>query len=101
MTPEELREALKPHGAGKILAALSGYSACYISQISHGTKPGLEHVLRDLQACLPEAQRILQQNGARTCDGKPCKHCGGTLRYISNSSCVPCAKKRANSRGAA
>ncbi len=27
--------------------------------------------------------------------GRPCKRCGGTLRYTSNRNCVPCQKMHA------
>lgn len=33
------------------------------------------------------------QNGERRYQGKPCKKCGGTLRYTINSACVACALK--------
>jgi hypothetical protein len=32
------------------------------------------------------------ENKAITYNGRPCKYCGGTERYSSTTSCVPCAK---------
>jgi hypothetical protein len=34
-------------------------------------------------------------NTDKTCEGPPCKKCGGTLRYIKSRHCVACAKERA------
>jgi hypothetical protein len=31
-------------------------------------------------------------------EGKPCKHCGGTKRYIKNRNCVPCFIKKERQR---
>jgi hypothetical protein len=31
---------------------------------------------------------------AKLYDGRPCLHCGDTLRYISNSCCVKCSRRR-------
>lgn len=36
-----------------------------------------------------EAQRL----GSPTYIGKPCKHCGGTLRLTLSCNCVPCFKE--------
>jgi hypothetical protein len=32
--------------------------------------------------------------GQRFYDGRPCKHCGGTQRYVSGAVCVNCAKQK-------
>lgn len=45
-----------------------------------------------------EARLEAANNGKNKYDGKPCGKCGGTLRWVINNSCVPCATKAAVER---
>lgn len=39
---------------------------------------------------------IAAKNGQRRYEGKPCKVCGNTEKYVINASCVACAKQASN-----
>ena len=39
-------------------------------------------------------RRKAAQHGQRHYTGKPCRACGGTLRYTSNAGCVSCQIKK-------
>ena len=37
---------------------------------------------------------IAQAAGLKRYEGLPCKHCGGTTRYVGNQQCIPCKLQR-------
>ena len=115
MTPEELREALKPRGMTKAVIDVSGWHPSCVSRIKRdGCDAVAPHIVADIMQAIPRAQKILQERkAASTYHGTACLHCGGTLRYISHGNCVPCntarcaewrarvgASRRINARGA-
>jgi hypothetical protein len=96
MTPEELREALKPRGMATAVSEVSGWHPSWVSRIKRdGCDAVAPHIVADIMQAIPRAQKILQdRKAASTYHGTACSHCGGTLRYISHGNCVPCNTAR-------
>lgn len=42
-----------------------------------------------------EDRRLAQFEGRKVYNGKPCRNCGGTEKYVENYLCVECARTRA------
>lgn len=92
MTPEELREALKPRGMCLAVEKHSGYAKSWISEFKR-TGRGSDEMVMALSYAVPLAQQELnQQRAEMTYTGAACARHGLVERYISSNQCVECAK---------
>lgn len=60
------------------------------------TKLAVEH---SAEEAADSAQRL--SGGSKYVTGSPCRHCGGTKRYVITRSCVRCAVARSRVRSGA
>lgn len=95
MTPEQIREALSQRFMCKAVAIVSGYSHGHVKELSCGRQQFTDFSYRTIADSVPRARAIVQSwHEAMARHGRPCKICGGTLRYQSNGNCVACNRQR-------
>ena len=47
-----------------------------------------------------EARLAAARAGEFRFEGKPCIHCGGTLRHTSSGACIACVTRKSNAKNA-
>ena len=98
MTLDEFIGAVKgmPKGFLVKLAEVSGYYIGHVRLIVDGKCNPREQTLADLIASLePAAKKQKGDIKELYFNGSSCRVCGDTLRYLNNSECVKCGRKRA------
>lgn len=97
MTLDEFIAAVKERPKGYLvkLAEVSGYHKSHVRRIVNGKCNPREQTLVDLVASLGRAAKK-QEGDIKELyfNGLGCRVCGDTLRYLNNSKCVKCGRKR-------
>lgn len=97
MTLDEFIASAKamPKGYLVKLAEVSGYYISHVRLIVSGKCNPREQTLADLVASLGMAAKKQEADiKALYFNGLGCRVCGNTLRYLNNSECVKCGRKR-------
>ncbi len=97
MTLDEFIAVLKgrPRGYLFILSNVSGYHQSHLRRIMNGECTPKHQTLLDLVASLETATKKQDADiKALYFNGLGCRVCGNTLRYLNNSECVKCGRKR-------
>jgi hypothetical protein len=90
--PRAARYAGKPCVACGSRSRLRSNGQCHVCKlrIARAWRHELGQVSRYWEP-IRVARREALATGALTYNGAPCKHCGGTQRYTSTYTCVPCS----------
>ena len=95
ITQQDLKEfCAQRYGNQAWLSRKSGYGTAGIATFLHHGYGLSERARGILAQTIAQHGHQRMEVGGRFFEGKPCRSCGGTLRYRANSRCVPCHLKR-------